>query len=291
MIASIIIQILSGLSMAMVLFIVAAGLCLIFGTLKVLNFAHGSFFMLGAYLCLTIVAILPNHPLNFWVALIVSPIVVGFIGGIVEVLIFRRIYKFDHIFQLLLSFALILIISDVVKLIWSAHVHPIGTPWPLRGSITILDRIFPIYNVFLIIAGPIILISLLVLINKTRLGRVIRAVTYNIEMAGALGHNVPMIYTTIFMLGCALGGMGGVLIAPLVGATPGMDMTAIIDCFVIIVIGGMGSYGGAFLAAIILGLLNAFGIIVLPKIALAFGFLLMAIVLIFRPWGLMGKEE
>ena len=110
-------------------------------------------------------------------------------------------------------------------------------------------------------------------------------------MAGALGHNVSMIYTMIFMLGCALAGMGGVLITPLIGATPGMDMTAIIDCFVIIVIGGMGSYGGAFLASIILGLVNAFGILIIPKIALVFGFLLMAIVLIFRPWGLMGRQE
>ena len=275
MISSILIQILSGLSMAMVLFIVAAGLCLIFGTLKVLNFAHGSFFMLGAYLCLTVVTILPNNPLSFWIAL----------------LIFRRIYTLDHIFQLILSFALILIFTDIVKLIWSPQVHSIVTPWPLRGYISILDRIFPLYNIFLIIVGPLIFISLLALINKTSLGRVIRAVTFSNEMAGALGHNVSMIYTMIFMLGCALAGMGGVLITPLIGATPGMDMTAIIDCFVIIVIGGMGSYGGAFLASIILGLVNAFGILIIPKIALVFGFLLMAIVLIFRPWGLMGRQE
>jgi branched-chain amino acid transport system permease protein len=221
--------------MAMVLFIVAVGLCLIFGTLKVLNFAHGSFFMLGAYFCLTITSVLAGNPANFWIALILAPVLVGLVGGVAEVLLFRRMYRTEHIFQLILSFALILVFSDIVRLTWGWRVHPISTPWPLQGSVLILDRMFPLYNLILIIVGPVMLYAVWTLLHKTGLGRNIRAITYSREMASALGHNVPLIYTVVFMVGCALGGMGGVLAAPLLGANPGMDTAVIIDLFVIIV--------------------------------------------------------
>ena len=284
-------QFLSGLSGGMLLFLVAAGLSLVLGTLKVLNLAHGAIYMLGAFICVWLTSSFAHIPGIFWLALILTPVAVALFGGLVEVLLLRRIYGRPMMYQYILTFGLILIISDLCKLIWGGGFHSSTYPWPLEGALPIAGGTFPLYNIFLIIAGILVFFGLQAFLRHARLGRIIRAVTYNREMMNALGENVPMVYTSVFMLGCYLGGLGGALAAPLITVCLGIDMTVIIECFIVVVVGGLGSLPGAFIGAIIFGLLNAFGIILLPQAAIAFGFILMVIVLIIRPYGLMGERE
>jgi branched-chain amino acid transport system permease protein len=288
---SFILQLLSGISVGMVIFLIAVGLSIIFGTLRILNLAHGSLYMLGAYFCFGLTSIFSQITGAFWWSLFLAPLGVAFFGGFLEVFLLRRMYPREILDQFLLTFALILIIGDLCKLSWGVDYHMIDTPWPLNGLIMLGGIGFPRYNVFLIFCGCLFFLGLWAVFKYTRLGRIIRAVTYNREMANALGVNVPIVYTAVFVLGCWLSGLGGVLVAPMSAVMPGMDMVVLIDCFIIVVIGGLGSMPGAFLGSLILGLLNAFGILVLPKMAVAFGFILMIIVLIIRPWGLMGKPE
>ncbi|MBU2547232.1 MAG: branched-chain amino acid ABC transporter permease [Proteobacteria bacterium] len=286
-----VIQLLSGVSTGMVIFLIAVGLSLIFGTLKVLNLAHGALYMLGAYCCYWVSSSLSHLPGSFWLSLIFAPLMVALFGGIVEFFLLRRMYNREFLEQFLLTFALILIIADLCKLAWGVDYQTIDTPWPLEGAAIWGSLIFPWYNLFLILCGPLFYVGLWMLLNRTRLGRVIRAVTYNREMANALGVNVPLVYTAVFMLGCWLAGMGGALVAPMSAVMPGMDAVVLIDCFIIVVIGGLGSLSGAFLGSLIFGLVTAFGIMVVPRLAIAFGFILMMVILIIRPWGLMGKPE
>ncbi len=286
-----IVQLLSGISTGMVVFLIAVGLSLVFGTLRVLNLAHAALYMMGAYLCFWISSTLSEVTGAFWWALLLAPLGVAVFGGIVEVLLLRRIYDREHLDQYLLTFALILIIGDLCKLAWGVDFNMVETPWPLNGPIIFKGIIFPRYNIFLILCGPVVFVGLWALIRYTRLGRIIRAMTYNREMANALGTNVPLVYTVVFMLGCWLAGLGGALVSPMSSVMPGMDMVILIECFIIVVIGGLGSLPGAFLGSLIFGLVNAFGILVAPRLAIAFAFILMIIVLIVRPWGLMGKPE
>ena len=286
-----VIQLLSGMSVGMVIFLIAVGLSLIFGTLQVLNLAHASLYMLGAYLCFWISSMLSQVSGSFWWSLLMAPLLVAMFGGFLEVLLLRRIYAREMLDQFLLTFALILIIGDLCKLAWGVDYHTVDTPWPLDKAVIFGGLLFPSYNLFLILCGPLIYVGLWSLIRYTRLGSVVRAVTYNREMANALGVNVPIVYTGVFMLGCWLAGLGGALVAPMSAVMPGMDMVVLIDCFIIVVIGGLGSISGAFLGSMIFGLVTAFGILVAPRLAIAFGFILMIVVLIIRPWGLMGKPE
>lgn len=286
-----VIQLLSGMSVGMVIFLIAVGLSLIFGTLQVLNLAHASLYMLGAYLCFWISSMLSQVSGSFWWSLLMAPLLVAMFGGFLEVLLLRRIYAREMLDQFLLTFALILIIGDLCKLAWGVDYHTVDTPWPLDKAVIFGGLLFPSYNLFLILCGPLIYVGLWSLIRYTRLGSVVRAVTYNREMANALGVNVPIVYTGVFMLGCWLAGLGGALVAPMSAVMPGMDMAVLIDCFIIVVIGGLGSISGAFLGSMIFGVVTAFGILVAPRLAIAFGFIIMIVVLIIRPWGLMGKPE
>lgn len=286
-----IIQLLSGMSVGMVIFLIAVGLSLIFGTLQVLNLAHAALYMLGAYLCFSVSSMLSQLAGAFWLSVLIAPVLVALFGGFIEVLLLRRIYSREVLEQFLLTFALILIIGDLCKLGWGVDYRTVETPWPLNAPIILGKLVFPRYNVFLILFGPVLYVGLWALIRYTRLGSIIRAVTHNREMANALGVNVPYVYTGVFMLGCWLAGLGGALVAPMSAVMPGMDAVVLIDCFIIVVIGGLGSLSGAFLGSIIFGLVHAFGILVAPRLAIAFGFILMIVVLIIRPWGLMGKPE
>ncbi len=285
------IQLLGGISTGMVIFLIAVGLSLVFGTLGVLNLAHGALYMLGAYLGFTVCSLFSQWSGSFWWALLLAPIGVAIFGGIVEVLLLRRIYSREQLDQYLLTFALILIIGDLCKFLWGVDYHMVDTPWPLNGPVAIMGGYFPLYNLFLIVCGPVVFLAILALIHYTKLGRIIRAMTHDRDTANALGVNVPVVYTAVFMLGCWLAGLGGTLISPVSSVMPGMDMVVLIECFIIVVIGGLGSLTGAFLGSLILGLVNAFGILVAPRLAIAFGFILMIIVLVIRPWGLMGKPE
>jgi branched-subunit amino acid ABC-type transport system permease component len=275
----------------MVLFLIAAGLSIIFGTLKVLNLAHGSIFMIGGFLCYGFTSLLGQIPGVFWWALLLAPIAVALIGGLVEILLLRRIYKQEMLYQYILTFALILIIGDTCKFFFGVGYQTVAVPWPVNGNLSLWGLSFPTYNLFLISCGIVVFLGLSALMRYTSLGRIVRAVTHNREMANALGINVPKVYTGVFMLGSYLAGLAGTLMPPMSVVALGSDMAVIIECFIIVVIGGLGSLPGAFLGAIILGLLNAFGIYIIPKLAVAFPFMLMIVILIIRPWGLLGKPE
>ncbi len=284
-------QTLSGISVGMVLFLIAAGLSIIFGTLRVLNLAHGSIYMLGGFLCYGFTSTFASLPGVFWWTLLAAPLIVALAGGLIEIFLLRRIYAQEMLYQYILTFGLILIIGETCKFVWGVGYHTVGTPWPFDGKVSLWGLSFPVYNLFLIGCGFTIFIGLAALMRYTGLGRIIRAVTYHREMANALGINVPKVYTGVFMLGCWLGGLAGTLMPPMSVVALGSDMAVIIECFIIVVIGGLGSLPGAFIGAIILGLLTAFGIYIIPKLAVAFAFMLMIVILIIRPWGLMGKPE
>lgn len=284
-------QIVSGLSIGMVFFLIAAGLSMALGTLKVLNIAHASFYMLGAYLCYTITHLLGSSSELFWIALVGAPIGVAIFGGIIELLILRPLYKRALLYQLILTFGLILVIGDIVKLTWGVQFYMVSIPWPLHGTVSLFGARLSYYHLFMIAMGPTVLGIIWVFLHKTKLGRIIRAVTHSRDMSSALGVNVSVVYTVVFMFASWLAGLAGTLMAPMSSVFLGMDTTVTIECFIIIVIGGLGSISGAFLGAVVFGLANSLGILILPKQAIAFGFIAMAIVLIVRPWGLMGKPE
>ena len=288
------VQSLSGLASASSLFIIASGLTLVFGVTRIVNFAHGSFYMLGAYMAVTIVPWLlqiERSPTLFFAGVLISALVVGVLGVVMEILLLRRIYKVPELFQLLATFGVVLMVQDAVLHIWG----PMDIAGPrapgLRHGVMILDQRFPAYELFLIAAGPVVLGLLWLLMHKTRFGILLRAATRDREMVGALGVNQALLFTGTLFLGAFLAGLGGALQIPRVSASAQMDLSIITEAFVVTVIGGMGSIGGAFLAALLIGQLQAFGVLIFPKITLVLVFLLMALVLVVKPWGLLGRPE
>jgi len=290
----IVIQSLNGLASASSLFITACGLTLVFGVTRIVNFAHGSLYMLGAYLAVTIVPRLLEWsfgPTTFWAGILISALVVGLIGVLIEVLLLRRIYGAPELFQLLATFGVVLVVQDLVVQIFGPQ-DILGPRAPgLRMPVEILGRRFPAYELVLIAAGPVVLGALWLLLRWTRFGVLIRAATQDREMTGALGVNQPLLFTGTLFVGAFLAGLGGALQIPRVPANTGMDLGIIAECFVVTVVGGMGSITGAFLAALVIGQLQAFGILIFPKITLVLVFLLMALVLVLRPYGLLGRPE
>ena len=288
------VQCLSGLASASSLFIIASGLTLVFGVTRIVNFAHGSFYMLGAYMAVTIVPWLlqiERSPTLFFAGVLISAVVVGVLGVAMEILLLRRIYKVPELFQLLATFGVVLMVQDAVLHIWG----PMDIAGPrapgLRHGVMILDQRFPAYELFLIAAGPVVLGLLWLLMKKTRFGILLRAATRDREMVGALGVNQALLFTGTLFLGAFLAGLGGALQIPRVSASAQMDLSIITEAFVVTVIGGMGSIGGTFLAALLIGQLQAFGVLIFPKITLVLVFLLMALVLVVKPWGLLGRPE
>lgn len=299
--SSFVVQLLNGLAGASSLFLVGAGLSLIFGVTRIVNFAHGSFFMVGIYIAYSLVAKLGTG-LGFWPALLLSAVAVGLLGAAVEVLLLRRIYKAPELFQLLATFALVLVIKDAALWIWGPE-ELLGPRAPgLSGSVNILGRQFPSYDLFLIVVGPVVLGLLWLLLTRTRWGTLVRAATQDREMVGALGVNQAWLFTAVFALGALLAGLGGALQLPREPATLEMDLNTIGAAFVVVVVGGMGSIPGAYVAALLiaeikavciwLGVVEIFGISVsFSKLTLVVEFLVMAVVLVWRPWGLMGRPQ
>lgn len=284
-------QFLSGLSQGMLMVIIASGLSLVFGTMNILNFAHGSFYMLGAYFCFAVVTLLPQIGGNFWIGLLLGPLAVAGIGGLIERNVLRRIYSRHLLDQLLLTYAFVLTFDDVVKMIWGIDFQSVRMPAILSGKLDILNRSLPYYDLFLILMGPLILVGLYLLLQKTRIGRMMRATASDAEMMLALGGNVRVLFNRVFILGVWLGGMGGALVSPQAAISPEMAVSIIVESFIVVVIGGLGSFWGTLLGAFIFGQFNAFGILFLPRMAIIFPFVLMALVLIIRPWGLLGRPE
>ena len=278
---------LAGISAGMFIWLVASGLTLIFGVLRVLNFAHGSFYMLGAYVCFAVLRAMGG---NFWLGLAFGPLVVGLVGYVVERFLLRHVYDLELPYQLLLTFALVLIFDDLVKMIWGAGSTSSPAVPGLSGSVSILGRPFPVYNLFIIAIGPLVALGLYALLEKTWWGRIIRAASSDREMASAIGVKVPALYTAVFVFGAWLSAMGGALAVPYVGLlTTGMGETIIIEAFVVVVIGGLGSLKGAFLGSLVIGLLGSFGTRFIPMLDMFLMFILMAVVLLWRPQGFFAE--
>jgi branched-chain amino acid transport system permease protein len=299
-VASVVIQFLNGLASASTLFLVAVGLSLIFGVTRIVNFAHGALYMLGIYVAYSFITKLDAGALGFFGGVLAAAFVVGLAGAVIEIVILRRVYQAPELFQLLATFALTLVIKDFALWLWGAE-DLLGPRAPgLRGSVAILGQPFPEYDLLLILIGPVVLGLLWLLLNRTRWGTLIRAATQDREMVGALGVNQKWLFTGVFALGALLAGLGGALQIPREPAQLFLDLTAISDAFVVVVVGGMGSVPGAFLAALLIGeiraaciaigTVEAFGIeLSFSKLTLVAEFIVMAIVLVLRPQGLLGK--
>lgn len=279
-------QSVNALSQAALLFFLGVGLTLIFGIMRIVNFAHGTLFMLGAFVSYTAVRLTGS----FWAALVLSPLIVGLIGTAFELVILRRLYKRDAHAFLMVTFGLALVVGEAVRLIWGSDALQVPAPTALSGVIFLLDEPFPVYRLFLAVSGIVVAIAIWQLLERTRLGLLIRATSQNAEMVHALGVDVTLVRSGVFGIGCGLAALGGVLAAPLVTASHGMAATAVIDAFVIVIIGGMGSFLGSLIGAVLVAFVQVFGNYYFPDLALAFMYLIMLVVLVVRPGGLLGKE-
>jgi len=281
------IHFLVGLSRAMILFTVCSGMSFVLGVLRVPNVAHGSLYMIGAFSAFSISTLLGGGSTGFWLALILSPFVVALVSLVAERLLFCHLYEREHLMLLLFTFALMLILGDLVKLIWGADYRSIMAPPVLRGSIPILGSSFPRYNLFLLMVGPLVAIGLWLFANKTKIGKIARAAAVDREMVGAMGINVSWVFAFAFVLGCFLAGLGGALVAPTVSITIGMDHDIIIEAFLIVTIGGLGNMWGAMIGSLIFGLSQSFGVLFWPQFAIVFPYVAVGIILIWRPTGML----
>jgi len=285
-------MLINGLSQGMVLFIVASGLSLVFGVLRVINFAHGSLYMIGAFLAFSLSTLFSGGSLfSFLMLMVLIPPAVAILGLGLEIPFFRRIYGKEHLLQLLLTYAILLILDDACRLIWGGDIRNVARPELLAGSIDFFGHYLPTYNVFILVVGPLIAVGLWFLLHRTRAGNLIRAAVSYPEMVGALGINVARVMTGTFMLGCWLAGLGGVFMSALSNIDLSIGMEKIIECFAVVVIGGLGSIGGALLGSLIIGVGISFIQLPFSRLAIIFPYIVMALILIIRPWGLFGKPE
>ena len=292
--SSIVLQVLTGLASASALFLVASGLSLIFGVTRIVNFAHGSFYMLGLYGAVALTAAWGAGPLGFWGAVLVAALAVAALGALLEIVVLRRLYAAPELYQLLATFALVLVIRDAALWAWGPE-DLLGPKAPgLKGAIDILGEPFPSYDVLSIFIGPLVLAALWLLLTRTRWGLLVRAATQDREMVGALGVNQRWLFTSVFALGTLLAALGGALQMPHEPANLNLDLALIGEVFVVVVVGGMGSIGGAFVAAILIAMVKAVCIAAgtvdvfgapfpLSKLTLVAEFLVMAVVLVWRP--------
>jgi branched-subunit amino acid ABC-type transport system permease component len=282
-------QFFGGLTTAMFLFLIASGLSLVFGVLRVLNFAHGSFYMLGAYLAWQGVQWAAPVIGDFWLGALFAALVVAVLGGLVERLLLRHMYGKDELYQLLLTYALVLILGDSAKAIWGTQQLSVSRPAILDGGIEIFGGVLPVYNIFIMLAGTVIAVGGWLVLARSSAGRMVRAAALDREMLGALGANVGALYTGVFMASSFLAGLSGALVTPIESIVPGMDVEVIVEAFIVVVIGGLGSFWGTFWGSLIYGQVLSFGILILPSFSLFSVFALMAAILVVRPWGLFGK--
>jgi len=283
--ASVAIQFLNGLANASSLFLVAAGLSLIFGVTRIVNFAHGSLYMLGMYAALAFVPVT-----GFWASVPLAALAVALVGALAERLLLRRLYAAPELMQLVATFALVLVIRDAALWIWGPE-DLLGPRAPgLDGAVELLGARFPQYDLFLIAFGPLVLLALWLGLRRTRWGTLVRAATQDRDMVAALGVDAGRLYAGVFALGALLAGLGGAIQIPREPATLSVDLQTISDAFVVVVVGGLGSIPGAFLAALLIGEVKAFCIgLGYSELTLALEFVVMAVVLVLRPWGLLGR--
>ena len=286
MIDNIVFQGCVGLSLAMYLWLISAGLTIIFGVLRIVNFAHGSLFMVGTYLAYTFYGQLA---LPFWLAIALSVGGTGLLGFVMERGFLKRLYGVDEAYQLLLTFGFILILDDAVKAIWGGVFKIPPIPDFLDGALTVAGRPFPVYNVFVIAVGVLVAIVLWFVFEKTWWGRIVRAIAADREMASAMGIRVPRVFSGVFVAGAMLAGLGGAIGSPVRVAAPGIGTAMIIQAFIITVIGGLGNLKGAFVSSLLVGILSAYGTLFFPVFELFFIFVIMAVVLLVRPQGLFAR--
>ena len=279
-------QSVNALSQAALLFFLGVGLTLIFGIMRIVNFAHGALYMLGAFVGYSVV----RATGTFWLALALAPIVVGVLGTAFEFAILRRLYRRDAHAFLMVTFGLALVVSEAVRLIWGPDALQVPPPKLLSGIVFLLGEPFPVYRLFLAVFGIVVAFVIWQSLERTRLGLLVRATSQNAEMVHALGVDVNLVRSAVFGVGCGLAALGGILAAPLVTASHGMAATVIIDAFVIVIIGGMGSFLGSLIGALLVAFVQVFGNYFFPDFALASMYLLMLLVLVVRPGGLLGKE-
>jgi len=276
-----------GIEMGMTLVLITVGLTLIFGMMDVINFAHGSLYMLGAYFGLAIVSVTGN----WWAALLLAPLLVGLLGGMIEYFSIRPLYGRNPLYHILLTFGFAIMLHGLVTEIWGGQVQNIATPAVLEGSVDLVLFSYPLFRLFLLGVSVVVTLALWITIRRSDFGIVMRASAHDSEMVGALGTDVNRVFTAVFILGAVLAGLAGVLLGTARAVDPGMAASVIIQAFAIVVIGGMGSYRGAVVGAFIVGMLNAFGPMFAPEFTDALLYLLMAAVLLVKPAGLFGNPE
>jgi len=286
---TVVVQLLTGLASASSLFLVASGLTVIFGVTRVVNFAHGSLFMLGAYVGWSILSMLPRDPAWFAAGVVLTGVALAVVGALIETTLLRRIYKAPELLQLLATFGIVLVVQDLTLKLWGPNDLTLPRPRWMRSFVEIAGQRVPSYDLLMIGIGPVVLLALWLLFTRTRWGTLMRAATQDREMVAALGVDQRLLFSTVFALGSGLAGIGGALALPDGSANLQMDLTAITDAFVVVVVGGLGSLPGAYLASLLIGLLQAFGILLLPQATLVLVFVIMAVVLMLRPNGLMGR--
>ena len=286
-------QAVTGLAEASALFLVASGLSIIFGVTRIVNFAHGSLYMVGAFTAHTLLTrVLPGlGGAEILAAAVMAAIAVGALGGVLELLVMRRLYASHELFQLLATFGVLLILNDAALAVWGPADRMVARPPALDGAVTLLGQRVPTYDLVLIALGPAVLLALTWVFRRTRWGLLVRAATQDREMLAALGVDQRWLFTGVVMLGAALAGLGGAVQLPREAASLSMDTRIIAEAFVVVVVGGMGSVPGAYLAALLVGALQAFGILVLPESAIVLVFVVMAAVLVVRPRGLLGRAD
>jgi branched-chain amino acid transport system permease protein len=281
-----VIQFLHGLAYGMLLFLVSSGLTLVFGMMSVLNIAHASFYMLGAYFSYQMLKMVGN----FWVGLIICPIIVGFLGILMERFLLRRVHAAGHVQEFVITFGILFVINEAVKWIWGTEPLPVPIPPALSGSVMIMGSVYPAYRLFILFFSLAVLALMSYILLKTRLGITVRAAVSDRDMVSALGTNTPFVFMLVMGMGSWLAGLAGVIAGPFISTYPGMALEILVDCFVVTVTGGLGSLLGAVVASFLIGQLSSFGILFIPRFAIVFAFLLMAGVLIIKPTGLFGER-
>jgi branched-chain amino acid transport system permease protein len=281
------IQLLNAVQYGLLLFLLSSGLTLIFGIMGVINLAHGSFYMIGAYLAFW----LAKASGNFWLAIPLVTVIGFGIGLLLEITIISRLYKRDHLYQVLLTFGLILVIEELRSILFGNDVHGVAVPAPLDYSIPLTETLaYPVYRLFVTGVCLAIAAAMYFIIQKTRMGMMIRAGNHNREMAASLGVNISLLFALVFAAGMALAAFAGTIAAPIVSVAPGMGNQILIICFVVVVIGGIGSINGAMIASLLIGLADTLGKVLAPEYSGVAVYLLMAVILLWRPEGLANRS-
>ncbi len=279
---------LHGLVYGMLIFLVASGLTLVLGLMDILNFAHVSIYMIGAYICFQLV----QWTGNFWLSLLVAPIACAVLGILIERFLIRRIHGSGHLNELLATFGLAMMITEIINWVYGSTPLPVQTPSQLLGSLKLWSNVqYPLYRLFILALAGIVLVFMFYILKKTRLGIAIRASVEDGDMANALGTNVAVVSMVVMGIGAWLAGIAGVIIAPYLSVYPGMYVDMITDCFAVIAVGGLGSLGGAFIASLLVGQIQSLGVIFIPRVSIILIYLLMAAVFTLKPSGLFGKKE